>query len=157
MASQVKPLKVVFGDELAYLISLLRAKREPNHKVLVLLPSYIHVNNCQLALLKEIKTIQNVVFTTFDDLALGVLKESTGFSFDLLDAEVEREAVARALRETGQPDSISNDLREDPSFITYMTGTLFELRRNAKSVSTENCSLPDNLANDKSVEGLTAF
>jgi hypothetical protein len=150
-------LKVVYGDEISQLLPIMKSKREPNQKVLVLLPSYISISNCQQSLLKQIQTMQGVLFMTFEDLALKILDESTGYSFDLLDDEVERESVARSLRDTSAFTNISIDLRENPSFISYMTSVLFEIRRNAESVTTDQCILPTKLGDPEQVAELSDF
>ncbi len=147
-------MKVFYGDELSPLLSLVKAERETNQKVLVLLPSSISINNCQQALLRQVQTLEDVLFTTFEELALKVIEENSGYSFDLLDDQVERESVARALRDTG---AFTSELRENPSFVSYVTNVLFELRRNAKSVSVDECLLPDELGNQKLFAELSDF
>lgn len=147
-------LQVLYGDELAPLISLVETARKSSKKLLVLLPSFISIENCQNALLDQLDIIDNVVFLRFEDLALRIIEAGSATFVDLLDDQIEKEAVSRGLRES---KLYSEGLRNIPQFVSYMTNTLGELRRSAAVVTPDVCELPKGLDDSRLLEGLTDF
>jgi ATP-dependent helicase/DNAse subunit B len=145
-------LQVLYGDELAPLVQLVQNARKSSKKLLVILPSFISIENCQNALLDQLDTIDNVVFERFDDLALRVIEAGSATFVDLLDDQIEREAVSRGLRDS---KLYSEGLRNIPQFISYMTNSLGELRRSAAVVTSDICELPKGLDDSKLLEALT--
>jgi ATP-dependent helicase/DNAse subunit B len=147
-------VQFLYGDELEPLISLVKESRETGKKLLVLLPSFISIENCQNALLDRLDKVDSVVFSRFEDFALQIIESGSGTFVDLLDAQIEGEAVTRCLRDS---KLYSEGLRRTPQFVSYVTNTIGELRRSAEVVTTDECRLPKVFDDPLVLESLTEF